>query len=245
MLVGLVPMGGFAQRWQPYPGPKEMLPFGSDEVGRPRVIADYVLRRMVAAGVEMVVIPLRVEKAFEVMSYLGHHLSNGALITYVAAPGPSVLANIQACVPLLRGHQVLFGFPDTYFLPEQAFTYTLQALEPAVEMVLGSFSNHQLTRMFLVEREGSTLNAVRTSPRLPAETGQEVWGLAAWNPAFTERLAAWSLVDGDDPSFVLNAAAQAGHSRCVPMPPGEFYEDLASYQIYQKFVASNGEGPTL
>ncbi len=238
MLVGLVPMGGFAERWRPYPGPKELLPCGVDPSGRPRVIADYVLDRMMAAGVEMVVVPVRAEKAEQVLSYFGHRLSNGALLVYVAAPGPSLLANLQACVPLLRGHRVLFGFPDTYFLPQNAFSYCLEALDPQIELVLGSFSNHEITRMFLVEREGSRLTGVRTTPRPndQPELGKEVWGIAAWNDAFTERLGGWSRDEGDDPSYVLNAAAKTGQSLCIPMPEGEYFEDLASYQIYQRFL---------
>lgn len=240
MLVGLVPMGGFAERWRPYPCPKELLPAGMDSAGRPRVIADYIIDRMIAAGVEMVVMPVRPEKAQLVIGYFGHQLANGALIAYVAAPGPTLLANLQACVPLLRGHQVLFGFPDTFVLPTNPFNLCLELLEPQLELALGSFLNHNITRVFAVKREGYHLQEVRVTP-LPLDdttSSREVWGVAAWNPAFTERLAAWQREDGDDPSFVLNAAAQAGQARCQPMPDGEFFEDLASYKIYQRFLAS-------
>jgi hypothetical protein len=241
VLVGLIPMAGYAERWKPYPCPKELLPAGLDHQGRPRVIADYIIDRMVSAGVEMVVIPLRSEKANLIMGYFGHQLANGALIAYVAAPGPSLLANLQACVPLLRQHRVLFGFPDTFVLPTNPFDYCLELLEPSVEVVLGSFSNHAITRLFSVNRSGYNLLGVRTSPMPPGVPveDREVWGVAAWNSSFTERLAAWSLEDGDDPSYVLDAAARSGLARCIPMPQGEFYEDLASYEIYQRFMASD------
>lgn len=91
MLVGLVPMGGYAEPWKPYPGPKELLPAGLYSKGRPRVIAGYIIDRMVAAGVGRLVIPVRPEKAGMVMSYFGHELDNGATIAYVAAPEPSLL----------------------------------------------------------------------------------------------------------------------------------------------------------
>lgn len=240
MLVGLVPMGGFAERWRPYPCPKELLPAGQDANGRPRVIADYIIDRMLAAGVELVVMPVRPEKANLVMSYFGHRLANGALIAYVAAPGPTLLANLQACASLLRGQQVLFGFPDTFVLPENPFNLCLELLEPAVEIVVGSFVNHDLTRVFPVKRDGQRLLGVGVTPLPPgAETSnREVWGVAAWNAAFTERLAGWPREDGDDPSYVVDAAARAGVAQCQPMPGGEFFEDLASYAIYQRFLAS-------
>ncbi|HEX2911441.1 MAG TPA: hypothetical protein VH186_11570 [Chloroflexia bacterium] len=236
MLVGLVPMGGFAERWRPYPCPKELLPFGTDAAGRPRVIADVVIDRMIHAGIEQLVIPVRPEKATMVMSYYGHKLTNGADVVYIAAPGPSILANLQACVPLLRGHTVLFGFPDTYFEPLEAFSLCLKVFEPGVELVLGTFENHDIPRVFTTYRDGQKLVRVRTSPKPPEEREKEVWGVAVWGPDYTERMAAWNREDGDDPSYVHNAAAQAGNSRCIPMPDNAYYEDMASYTYYERFL---------
>src|ERR1051326_285996 len=100
MLTGVVPMGGIGERWAPYPCPKELLPFGLDQHNRPLVIGDYVMQRMVAAAVDLIVIPIRPEKATQVMSYFGHRRPEGPPIAYIAAPGPTLVANLQACVPL-------------------------------------------------------------------------------------------------------------------------------------------------
>ena len=88
MLIGIVPMGGSGERWAPYPGPKELLPFGLDEHGRPLVIADHVIRRMERAGVELIVVPVRPEKATLVLGYFGHRRPSGATMVYISAPGP-------------------------------------------------------------------------------------------------------------------------------------------------------------
>ena len=83
------------------------------------MLVDHVLEAMIAAGVEHVVIPITPEKAASVMRYLGTRLPNGALISYIAAPGPTLVANVAACADLLQGKDVLFGMPDTVFAPRE------------------------------------------------------------------------------------------------------------------------------
>src|SRR5687768_11250080 len=110
-------MGGRAERWAPLITPKELLPFGQHDNGQPLLIVDQVLRAMAVAGVERIVIPITPEKVAPVMRYLGTSLPNSSLICYVAAPGPTLIANLVACYDLIVGHDVLFGMPDTTFEP--------------------------------------------------------------------------------------------------------------------------------
>jgi len=229
MLIGIVPMGGSAERWKPYPCPKELLPFGIDSKNQPRVIGDYVLERMVKADVEMVVIPVSPGKATMVMQYFGQRLTNGASIIYLAAYGPTMLANVQSCIPIIKGNHVLFGMPDTYFLPEVAYINCVEALDTSIELVLGSFNHEKPDQLDLVERDGQMLIAVKPKPRPVEDSSTEIWGIAAWNAEFTERL-------GSDPGptlgHVFHSAALAGNSRCV-LQPESCYIDLAEYSVYQ------------
>lgn len=236
MLTGIVPMGGSAERWYPYPCPKELLPFGKDSKGRPRVIADYVIERMVMAGVEQVILPIKEDKAYLVMKYLGNCLLNGAPIIYTAAPGPTLLANLQSCIPYIRDQQVLFGMPDTYFVPENAFTSCLEALKGSYELALGCFLHDHPKELDLVDRWDSTIIAVRPKPRPEGENGKEIWGIAAWGAAFTARLAEWSSSEGNTPGFVFNKAARAGSATGVLFSDG-YYEDIADYPTYQKALS--------
>jgi len=229
-------MGGYAERWFPYPCPKELLPFGIDANGRPRVIADHVIERMMAANVEQVILPIRAEKAFLVMKYIGHCLPNGVPVIYLAAPGPTLLANLQACVPYIRGQRVLFGMPDTFFSPGTAFLDCLNLLHDPFNLVLGCFYHKHPDGLDLIDRDGDVLLAVRPKPRPATENGNDAWGIAVWGPEFTERLIEWRSDEGSTPGFVFNAAARAGQAACVQFVDG-FYEDLADYSTYQKALA--------
>jgi glucose-1-phosphate thymidylyltransferase len=230
MLIGIVPMGGSAERWSPYPCPKELLPFGANEDCSPKVIGDYILERMAAANVEMVVLPVKPAKAALLMQYFGSRTKNGAPIVYIPATGATMLANIKASIPIIKGHGVLFGMPDTYFLPEDAFSGCLNELEPSVELVLGSFFHESPDQLDLVERKGSRLMGVKPKPRLIREDNNEIWGIAAWNSSFTIRLEcdqSQSLGDA------FHSAALDSNSRCVFFEGGE-YIDLASYDVYSQ-----------
>lgn len=232
MLVGIVPMGGFGERWAPYPCPKELLPFGEDASGRPRVIGDYVIERMVYAGVDLVVIPVRPEKATLVMRYFGHRLAGGRPVVYVAAPGPTLVANLQACVPLLGESTVLFGMPDTFFTPRNAFRACLEALSGPAELVLGCWEHADPAELDTVVRNGQHLHAVRPKPRSGDDDSREVWGIAVWNGRFTERLHAWCDEQRQNPGHVFQAAAAAGSGRAVLLSGG-VYVDIGSYRRYE------------
>jgi NDP-sugar pyrophosphorylase family protein len=232
MLVGIVPMGGVGERWSPYPCPKELLPFGVDERGRPLVIADHVIRGMERAGVELIVVPVRAEKATAVLGYFGHRRLSGATMVYLSAPGPSLAANLRACVPVLGNNPVLFGMPDTYFTPEHAFTILLAELENPTEVVLGCWEHDNLAELDTVDRDGRIIRSVQPKPR-PVELGlREAWGLAVWSADFTRRLAEWDDPSRPNPGFVFAAAAREGLARGVGFAEGT-YIDIGSYGQYE------------
>lgn len=232
MLVGVVPMGGYGERWAPYPCPKELLPFGHDERGRPRVIGDYVMARMTRAGVELIVVPVRPEKAMSVMTYFGHCYAEGPAIAYVAAPGPSLVANLRATVPLLAGHTVLFGMPDTYFTPIGAFRALREQLGDETELVLGCWVHPDPRELDTVEIKDGRALRVKPKPRSTEDYTREVWGIAAWTPGFTERLRTWNDPIRHNPGFLFAEVAKAGRARAVVFP-GERYVDVASYAPWE------------
>ena len=232
MIVGIVPMGGMGERWAPYPGPKELVPFGVDSVGRPLVIADHVIQRMERAGVDQIVIPVRAEKAGQVMGYFGHRRKSGAIIIYVAAPGPSLIANVQACIPLLGSNTVLFGMPDTYFTPAEAFTACLGQLADGIEVVLGCWEQDNPAELDTVDRVGHVVRAVKPKPRAVDDDLKEAWGIAVWSGTFTARFRAWSDPDRPNPGFVFASAADEGLARAVGFSAGS-YLDIGGYRQYE------------
>ena len=232
MLIGIVPMGGAGERWAPYPCPKELLPFGQDENGRPLVIADHVIRRMEQAGVDLIVVPVRPEKATAVLGYFGHRRPSGATMVYLSAPGPSLVANLRACVPILGDHPVIFGMPDTYFSPKDAFVRCLAELQGATEVVLGCWEQENPAELDTVDRVDRVIRAVHPKPRAVEPGFREAWGIAAWSGAFTRRLAAWDDPARPNPGFVFAAAASAGLARGIDCSPGT-YVDIGSYSQFE------------
>ena len=167
MLVGLIPMGGQAERWAPLVTPKELLPVGQRSDGRPLMLVDYVLEAMLAADVELIVIPITPIKADIVMRYLGTHLTNGALISYITAPGPTLVANLAACAGLLQGHDVLFGMPDTIFTPVDILRQCHERLGTDVELSLGVFPSTEPEELDVVDHSDGWAHAIRPKPRPP------------------------------------------------------------------------------
>lgn len=237
MLVGVVPMGGFGERWAPYPCPKELLPFGCDPDGRPRVIGDCVMERMAEARADLIVIPVRPEKALPVMSYFGHRYRGGPAVAYVSAPGPTLVANLQACVPLLSGHSILFGMPDTYFTPSRAYHALLEHLHAPTELVLGCWGHADPRELDTVQIEGNVVRRVMPKPRTAEDHSSEVWGIAAWSTGFTERLDAWNDRAHHNPGFLFAEAAMAGKAKGVVFT-GDRYWDVASYGLWEDALRS-------
>lgn len=233
MLIGVVPMAGYAERWNPYPNPKELVPFGSDELGKPRVIADHLIDSMIMADVDQLLVLIRPEKAYATMNYFGHQLNNGAPISYFAAPGPTLLANLQACGRLLQGHTVLFGMPDTLFQPKMAFCSCIEQLyHPShPELVLGCFPHTDPEELDVISHNDSVLSAVFPKPRATNIPETDVWGLATWGPSFTMRLLSWQPQNGPTPGYVFQASAAAGLARCCVFTEGR-YEDIGNYHLY-------------
>jgi hypothetical protein len=235
MAIGIVPMGGSAVRWQPLTCPKELLPFGTRPDGSPRVAADCVFDAMTAADVSRVIIPILPHKAPLIMHYLGTRLQNGALITYVAAPGPTMTANLMACVPLLGRDDVFFGMPDTSFTPSDIFVRCGDCLGGAVECVLGVFPSNDPEDLDVVLHHGGFADSVLPKPHTFGGEPADVWGVAAWNAAFTERLAIWP--DVSDPlGAIFRHVTAEGRGSCA-IVAGHDYADLGSYPRYAHALA--------
>jgi hypothetical protein len=235
MAVGIVPMGGSAARWRPLSCPKELLPFGTRPDGSPKVAADCVFEAMTAADVSRVIVPILPQKAPLIMPYLGTRLKNGALITYVAAPGPTMMANLMACAPLLGNDDVLFGMPDTSFTPPDIFIRCGDRLGGAVECVLGVFPSDDPEELDVVLHHDGFADSVLPKPHAFGGAPGDVWGVAAWNAAFTTRAAMWPDTSGPLGAVFRQVAVEGGRSCAVVA--GHDYTDLGSYSRYARALA--------
>jgi glucose-1-phosphate thymidylyltransferase len=122
---GIVPAAGLGTRIQPLAFSKELLPVGSrvtDGVARPKAVSEYVVERMLRAGVDKLCFVISPGKA-DIVRYYGSGY-DGVQVCYVVQPEAAGLCDaLFRALPLVReDEQVLVGLPDTVWFPEDGYT---------------------------------------------------------------------------------------------------------------------------
>lgn len=243
-LVGLVPAAGQGKRVAFLPCSKELFPIGFANSGmgedhpRPKAVGQYILERMVVAGVERVLIILSRGK-WDIPHYFGDGSRFGLQIAYLLQENLwGMPYALDLARPWLRDETVLFGMPDTIFSPHDAFQQLVAAhFRASADVTLGLFPTATPERFGMVafDGEGRMLYAVDK----PVQTDlRYMWGIGCWGSTFTEFMhehlqtlspPAREIVLGD----IFQAALDAGLSvRVLPFEDGEYIdigtdEDLA------------------
>ncbi len=120
---GIVPSAGVESRTQPLAFSRELPPAGSRRAGedeRPRAVSEYLVDRLVSAGVSRVCFVIAPDQA-DIVAYYGA-AAGGVPATYVVQPRPEGLCDaVFRALPLIRAEdQVVVGLPDTLWFPEHA-----------------------------------------------------------------------------------------------------------------------------
>jgi len=120
---GIIPAAGTGSRIQPLAFSKELLPVGTHLAGteeRPRAVSEYLVERMVTAGVTNICFVISPGKA-DILNYFGSHAFS-ARIFYAVQPRPAGLCDaIFQALPLIPPDEdVCIGLPDTVWFPEDA-----------------------------------------------------------------------------------------------------------------------------
>jgi glucose-1-phosphate thymidylyltransferase len=192
-IVGLIPAAGQAKRLPQLPCSKEIFPIGMDaemidgkKQYRPRPIASYLIEKMVFAGAQKVILIISREKT-DILRYFGSGESLNTHISYLVQEKPSGMPDaLNQARPWLDDATVLFGMPDTIFKPYDAFKQLLsrhQAEE--ADLTLGLFSTQKPEKFGMVAFDQQYhMNYTIDKPK---KTNLEyMWGIACWQPAFTQ-----------------------------------------------------------
>ncbi len=118
---GIIPAAGMGTRIQPLAFSKELLPVGSatqNGIERPRAVSEYLIERMVNAGVDKLCFVISPGKS-DIVNYFGGRVLS-ADIFYAVQPKPAGLCDaIFRAIPLIPEHEhVCIGLPDTVWFPE-------------------------------------------------------------------------------------------------------------------------------
>lgn len=121
---GIIPAAGLGSRIQPLAFSKELLPVGSrlaDGAERPRAVSEYLVDRMLRAGVDKICFVIGPGKT-DIMNYYGGRYG-GAAVCYVVQQRPNGLCDaLFASLPFIDpAEDVLIGLPDTVWFPEDGF----------------------------------------------------------------------------------------------------------------------------
>ncbi|HEX6806051.1 MAG TPA: sugar phosphate nucleotidyltransferase [Terriglobales bacterium] len=123
---GIIPAAGLGTRIQPLAFSKELLPVGTRRDGnveRPRAVSEYLLERMLAAGVNRVCFVISHDKT-DIVSYFGGKIGD-APICYAVQQNPNGLCDaLFSALPFIgREDEVYVGLPDTVWFPVAGFEY--------------------------------------------------------------------------------------------------------------------------
>jgi glucose-1-phosphate thymidylyltransferase len=126
MMWGIVPAAGVGSRIQPLAFSKELLPVGSrvnDGVERPRAVSEYLVERMLRAGVTRICFVISPGKS-DIIEYWGGAVGP-AQICYAVQPEPLGLCHAIFCaMPLIPPEEeVVVGLPDTVWFPEDGLCH--------------------------------------------------------------------------------------------------------------------------
>src|SRR5438105_2284911 len=122
---GIIPAAGNGTRIQPLAFSKELLPVGSRQDGdaeRPRAVSEYLLERMLEAGVTKICFVIAPGKS-DILNYYGGRFGS-ASICYMVQTRPNGLCDaLFTAVPFVDpAEDVLIGLPDTVWFPQDGFT---------------------------------------------------------------------------------------------------------------------------
>jgi dTDP-glucose pyrophosphorylase len=123
---GIIPAAGRGTRIQPLAFSKELLPVGTrldGNVERPRAVSEYLLERMLAAGVNRICFVISPAKT-DIVSYFGGRIGDAA-ICYVVQQNPNGLCDsLFSALPFIApDDEVYVGLPDTVWFPIEGFEF--------------------------------------------------------------------------------------------------------------------------
>ena len=197
--VGIIPMAGRATRMPGILSSKELLPFGSarkpnGEIGK-KVISEVLIERIKNAGVKKFHFVIRKGK-WDIPEYFGGGLEQQIDISYHIADNESAVPfSINQVYSFAKGKNIIVGFPDIFFLPEDAVSQLVDELTVStnknIDMILGLFPVTDPRKWDAVEtNETDLVSAIHIKNMVGKDPGY-VWIIAAWRPAFTEFLYHW------------------------------------------------------
>jgi dTDP-glucose pyrophosphorylase len=239
---GVIPAAGLGTRIQPLAFSKELLPVGSrldGETERPRAVSEYLLDRMLLAGVTRVCFVISPGKT-DIIGYYGARLG-GAALCYVVQPTPRGLCDaLFSALPLIDPEDdVLVGLPDTIWFPEDGF----RALPDGPLSFLCFPVDHPELFDAVVSDPAGWVREIQV--KRDGAASRWCWGAFRLSGADLATLhRVWEARDRGDEYFgtLVNAYLAAG-GRARAVRAGQAYVDVGTLHGYRAALRLLAEGP--
>jgi dTDP-glucose pyrophosphorylase len=230
---GIVPAAGAGSRIQPLAFSKELLPVGSrleDGVERPRAVSEYLVERMIRAGVTNLCFVVSPGKT-DILEYFGGDIGPVHVCYTVQARPFGFCDAVFRALPLIpRGESVCVGLPDTIWFPEDGLC-TLPDGELA--FLLFPVTRPDLFDSVVMNEDGSVC---RIDVKQPNAGSNWIWGAFKMPRAvFAELYQLWSQPGRRDEYFgtLVNAYLERG-GRASGVCAGESYVDTGTLHGYRE-----------
>jgi|SRR5437868_3022664 len=238
---GIIPAAGIGSRIQPLAFSKELLPVGSrpdGEAERPRAVSEYLVERMLRAGVSKLCFVISPGKS-DIVEYFGGGVGR-AHVCYAVQQRPAGLCDaLFRAVPFIRPEEdVLVGLPDTVWFPEDGFCRLGRGLSFLLFRV-------EEPRLFdvVVTDEDDAVQEIQVKPREPKSDW--IWGAFKLNGRILGELhELWVERSHKDEYLgtLVNAWLSRG-GRAQGVRAGEAYVDVGTLHGYRhaiQLLASRG-----
>lgn len=167
MRYGSIPAGGLGTRLQPIGFSKELAPVGG------RAVIEYLLERMVVAGIDKIFINTAEDK-MDLVRYLAVKSIYKDKLIFLVRDRAGLLDGIAQPVQFLRpDDELYFGLPDTIWFPLDGFAKIDQIKS---KLVLGLFDTGTPARFDSVET-GEDGRILSVQVKVPQPRSAWTWGI--------------------------------------------------------------------
>lgn len=240
-MLGIIPAAGSASRLQPLAGSKELLPLGHFRSGRLRVVSDYLVERMLAAGADRIGLVIAAGKP-DLLRYWGQ-AELASRVFFLVQPEPRGLCDaVFRATPFVAPDEtVLIGLPDTVWYPETAFRLGLRC-NP--HLITFPVARPEVFDAVIADQDG---RVIRVEVKTPGPPQRRVWG-AITSPGrdFIALEQLWRQRRCQDQylGHLFNAWIAAGGS-LTSDDQGTHYWDIGTPEGYERALADQAWDATL
>jgi len=234
----VIPAAGLGTRIQPLAFSKELLPVGirqdSQGAERPRAVSEYLVDRMLLAGVTRICFVVAPSKN-DILSYFGGQIGEAA-ICYAVQQNPAGLCDaLFAALPFIgEQDEVLIGLPDTIWFPEDALR---QLPDDQFSFLLFPVDHPEFFDSVQTDESGGI---IQIQVKQPGACSHWVWGAFKMPGTVLQQLFdLWCERDRRDEYIgtLVNAFLATG-ARAFAVRAGTSYVDVGTLDGYREAVQS-------